>query len=75
VGANPRDITYAPDGQHAYTANEDGGSVSVIDTATNAVTATIPIDSPTSVGVLPNGRQAYVASQNTGKITILDIAR
>jgi DNA-binding beta-propeller fold protein YncE len=53
-----------------------GGTASVFDTATNTVTATIPVGGPvTSVDVLPNGRQAYVTDQKNGTVTILDTAR
>jgi YVTN family beta-propeller protein len=38
----------SPDGVHAYVTNAGSNSVSVIDTGTNAVSATVP------VGVLPS---------------------
>jgi serine/threonine-protein kinase len=44
----------------------------VIDAETRSVTANIPVDSPTSVGVLPNGRFAYVTNLDTGTLTILN---
>ena len=52
--------------------NVDAGTVSVVDTESRTVTATIPTDSPTSVGVLPNGRKAYVTNLNAGTLTILN---
>jgi len=50
----------------------DAGTVSVVDTESRVVTATIPTDSPTSIGVLPNGRKAYVTNLNAGTLTILN---
>ena len=55
-----------------YTANVDAGTVSVVDTESRTVTANIPTDSPTSIGVLPNGRKAYVTNLNAGTLTILN---
>ena len=49
--------------QNAYIANNDSQNVSVINTATNQVTATIPVGgSPTSVAVSPDGRKVYIAN-------------
>ena len=72
VGTNPQDISYSADGSYLYTANVEADTVSVIDAETRSVTANIPVDSPTSVGVLPNGRFAYVTNLDTGTLTILN---
>ena len=45
----PRGVAITPDGTRAYVTNEGSNTVSVIDTATNTVVATIP------VGVIPFG--------------------
>ena len=48
---NPLGVAVSPDGSKVYVANSYlGNTVSVIDTATNTVTATIP------VGIVPIGR-------------------
>ena len=47
VGTGPLGVAITPDGKRAYVTNSDSGDVSVIDTATNMVVATIP------VGTLP----------------------
>ena len=47
----------------AYVTNAQSNSVSVIDTATFSVIATVPVgSSPSAVAVTPNGRFAYVAN-------------
>jgi DNA-binding beta-propeller fold protein YncE len=47
--------------------------VSVIDGATNQVTATIPTGpSPTNVALLPNDRLAYVTNLGDGTLTVLN---
>ena len=48
----------------AYVTNDRDNTVSVIDTATNSVSATIPVGlGPTTVAVTPNGRFVYVVNQ------------
>jgi YVTN family beta-propeller protein len=72
VGAQPQDVTYAPDGRHFYTANDKDGTVSVVDTSTNAVVARLPTGvSPTSVAVTPDGRKAYVTNFDDGTLRVL----
>jgi YVTN family beta-propeller protein len=57
----------------AYIAS--GGAVSVIDTATNTVTATVP-KVPTGIGVAvhPTGTFVYVTNQAFGTISVIDTA-
>ena len=51
----------------AYMANRGSDSVSVINTATNTVIATVPVGiSPNGVAVTPNGMFAYVANTTSG---------
>jgi YVTN family beta-propeller protein len=74
VGRNPQDITWAPDGRHAYVVNTSDSTLSVIDADTATVTATIPTGkSPTSVAVLPDGTAALVSNVADGTLTVLDI--
>src|SRR5256886_13710269 len=45
----------------AYVTNESSNTVSVIDTATNTVVATIPVGAvPAAVAITPDGTRAYV---------------
>jgi YVTN family beta-propeller protein len=49
----------------AYVANHDSKNVSVIDTATNKVVATIPVGHfPNGVAVTPDGKYVYVTNDN-----------
>jgi len=43
VGSEPVGVIISPDGAHAYVTNAGSNSVSVIDTSTNAVSATVPV--------------------------------
>jgi YVTN family beta-propeller protein len=54
-------------GQNAYIGNFGDGTVSVIDTTTNTVVATIPVGAnPTGVAVTADGSRAYIASVHFG---------
>ena len=58
-----------PDGRHAYVASTGSKTVSVIDTAVNAVVATVPFDSsPQYVAVSPDGRNVYVEASGVSVI-------
>ena len=60
----PRQVTAA---SFAYITNEDSHTVSVVDTATNSVTATIAVgDFPKSVAVDRAGTRVYVAHARRG---------
>ena len=65
VGRSPAHIAITPDGARAYVTNQNGGSISAIDTAVQSVVATIHFDpdlavSPGSIAITPSGRRAYV---------------
>ena len=59
----------------AYVSNSDGGSVSVIDTASNTVTANIPVGQlPAGIAFSPDGATAYVADFADGAVTPVGLA-
>ncbi len=61
-------------GPYAYIANYDDGTVSVIDTQTNTVIATIPVGGhPYGIVVTPDGSQVYVGSYYDS-ISVIDTA-
>jgi YVTN family beta-propeller protein len=66
MSASPRFVAVSPDGRHAYTANRDAQSITVVDTATNQVTATIPVAAgpPRFLSFAPDGRKLYVSIFN-----------
>lgn len=79
LAATPVDARLA-----AYVANPGGATVSVIDTATNTVVATInigtaPTNEPSAVAVTPDGTHAYVAVGNRddqlgGNVAVIETA-
>jgi YVTN family beta-propeller protein len=59
----------------AYVTNLISGTVSVIETATNTVTATIPVgSSPRGVAVSPDGTRAYVTNESSDTVSVIDTA-
>jgi YVTN family beta-propeller protein/VCBS repeat-containing protein len=66
VGNNPYGVAVSPNGTRTYVVNQASNTVSVIDTATNAVVATINVGAtPTAVAVSPDNSRVYVAGNNT----------
>ncbi|SFC28885.1 Por secretion system C-terminal sorting domain-containing protein [Flexibacter flexilis DSM 6793] len=71
------DIAPMPVGStvYAYVANIGSSTLSVINTATNMVVATIPVGSaPGAVAVSPDGTRIYTANQSTTNISVVDAA-
>ncbi|MBZ5504515.1 MAG: hypothetical protein LAO78_03410 [Acidobacteriia bacterium] len=57
----------------AYVTNLANNTVSVIDTASNTVTATIPVgNTPVGVVFSPNGSRAYVTNNADGTVSVID---
>jgi YVTN family beta-propeller protein len=70
-------VAITPDGSRAYVANRGNSTVSVIDTATNEVSATIPVGigpsiSSTSIAVTPDGSRAYVTYDTDFRVAVID---
>ena len=60
----------------AYVVNFNADTVSVIDTATNAVVGS-PItvgDVPRGIAITPDGTKAYVTNQNANTVSVIDTA-
>ena len=78
VGSGPGGVAIAPNGTSAYVASYGDNKVSVIDTATNTVTATIGVDKPVRLAASPDGARVYVTANKTandlGQISVIDTA-
>lgn len=76
TGANPVTATVtatSQSGGYAYIANSSSSSVSVIDLATNKVTATIPVgQSPIGVAIGPDGNRVYITNQGSFSISVIN---
>src|SRR5712671_688732 len=61
--------------QNAYITNQSSSTVSVIDTATDTVIATIPVDlTPFGVAVSPDGSKVYVTNISSNTVSVIDTA-
>ncbi len=59
----------------AYITNLSANTVSVIDTATNTVAATVPVGNfPNGVAVTPDGARVYVANVFGNTVSVIDTA-
>jgi YVTN family beta-propeller protein len=57
VRIGPVGVAVTPDGTHAYVANAFSKNVSVIDTASNTVVATVAVGTgPDGVAITPDGK-------------------
>ncbi len=57
----------------AYVTNRSTGNVSVIDTSTNAVVATVPVGgAPIAVAITPNAAFAYVTNLSTDNVSVIN---
>src|SRR5215831_4067975 len=61
--------------QNAYITNQSSITVSVIDTATDTVIATIPVGlNPFGVAVSPDGSKVYVTNISSNTVSVIDTA-
>src|SRR6266849_4178391 len=69
-------VAVSPDGSKIYVTNtfSNSNTVSVIDTATNTVSATIPIGASLGVAVTPDGSKVYVANLASNTVSVIDTA-
>jgi len=76
VGDGPRGLAIDRADTHVYVANASSASVSVIDTWTNTVTATIALAGsvPRAIAVTPDGGRVYVADGANNVVSVIDTA-
>jgi YVTN family beta-propeller protein len=75
VGKVPKYLAVTPDGQHLLVTNWCGNDMSVVDTATQQVVRTVPLQQwPRGIAVSPDSTTAYVANFGTSNVAIVDIA-
>ncbi len=80
VGNTPSFVAVSPTGRQAYVANGNAGVVTVVDTAVNRVTATVPIAAgpPQYLAFAPGGHRLYISvfndQQTIHAVNVLDTA-
>lgn len=78
VGANPTGAAASPTRNEVYVVNTGAaghnGSLSVIDTATNAVIATVPLHArPYQISIDGKGQRGYVANAGANTVSVVDL--
>jgi YVTN family beta-propeller protein len=74
-GAHAEQLNPAKAATFGYVANVQDDTVSVIDTARNAVVATIPVGGfPDGVATTPDGTRAYVTNSFDSNVSVIDTA-
>ena len=68
-------FVFSPDGQRIYTANNEAGSVSVLDVRARTLLATIPISKRVQrISISPDGKFVFTQDQETPRIVVIDTA-
>jgi YVTN family beta-propeller protein len=80
VGANPVALAASPTRDEVYVLSaqpqQATGALAVIDTRSNAVVATIPLQrNPQALVLDPAGNLAYVANASSNSISVVDLSR
>ncbi len=63
------------DGTRAYVTNQNSNTVSVINTATNAVINTINVGTePVGIDITPGGNLIYVVNKVSNNVSVINVA-
>ena len=75
TGAGSRRLALSPAGDRVFVTNYLDNSVSVIDTRTQKLIATIPVGiNPRGIAITPSGDAIYVTNVHDGTVSIIDSA-
>ena len=75
VGRKPTAVAVTPDWREVYIASDGDNTVSVLDTATNKVTATVNVGSePSGVEIGKYGSKVYVRNTGDNTVSAIDAA-
>jgi YVTN family beta-propeller protein len=68
-------LVISPDGRRIYTANNEAGSVSVLDLQKRTLLATIPISTKVQrISISPDGKFVFTQDQETPRVVVIDTA-
>lgn len=77
TGGSPNFLLFSPDGSMGYVCNIMGNDVTAFATATNMVTATIPMgggSAPRSLAIAPDGSKLYVTNSGTPSVGVVNLS-
>ena len=74
VGTGPEALDLSPDGRELWTAHSRDGGVSIIDTATKRVIATLPLATKRSnrLKFTPNGQLVLISDLGAGELVVVE---
>jgi YVTN family beta-propeller protein len=73
-GSRPMSVRVSPNGQSVYVSNGRGGTVSVIDPHTYAVTASIKVGTrPWGIAISPDGKYLFTANGPSDDVSVVDL--
>lgn len=76
VGDKPKGVAVSPDGSTAYAVNWAGDTISVVDLASQAVTATIPVGGvPRWIALTRDGKTGLVTNFRGKSLSVLDLEK
>jgi YVTN family beta-propeller protein len=71
-GVDPENFDVSKDGKTIYVANEDAGTVTVLDVVSSKPVATIPVGrEPEGVTISPDSDEVYVTNEADGTVSII----
>ena len=74
-GSRPMGIAVTRDGKRVYVSNGRGGTVSVIDPATNTVTLTVEVGTrPWGIALSPDEQKLYTANGPANDVSVVNTA-
>lgn len=72
-GTDPEEFDITRDGALLFVSNEDAAQASVVEVATGAIRAAVPVgEEPEGVTVSPDGKFVYVTCEDPGTIAVID---
>jgi YVTN family beta-propeller protein len=72
-GAKPMGTAISPDGKWVYVTNGRGRTLSIIDTASDSIVASIRVGTrPWGVAVTPDGKKIYTANGPSNDVSVID---
>jgi YVTN family beta-propeller protein len=75
AGSRPMKVKVAPDGSKVYVSDGRSGTVSVLDTQTYALLATIKVGArPWGIALSPDGRYLFSANGPSNDVSVVDLA-
>jgi YVTN family beta-propeller protein len=71
--SKPMGVVVSPDGRRVYVANGRGGTVSVIDAASNTVRSTVAVGQrPWGIALTSDAKKLYTANGPSNDVTVID---